>query len=76
MRNFWIPWVMTIVLACSSNAVAQTRYKVTDLGREEGQNAACAMSVNDEGWTEIMAWNGIPTQNINFIGAHLQADAY
>jgi probable HAF family extracellular repeat protein len=71
LRNFWIPCVTTIVLACASNAFAQTSYRVTDLGREEGQNAACAMSVNDEGWTEIMAWNGIPTQNINFIGAQL-----
>ncbi len=73
LRNFWTPLVATIVLACSSYAVAQTSYKVTDLGREEGQNAACAMSVNDEGWTEIMAWNGIPTQNINFIGAMLSS---
>ena len=67
LRNFWIPWVTTIALACSSAAVAQTRYKVTDLGREEGENAACAMSVNDEGWTEIMAWNGEPGENINSI---------
>lgn len=71
LRNFWIPCVATIVLACFSNAGAQVRYRVTDLGREEGQNAACAMSVNDEGWTEIMAWNGIPSQNINFIAATL-----
>src|SRR6201986_3966692 len=73
MRNFRILCVATIALACSSAAVAQTRYKVTDLGREDGQNAACAMSVNDEGWTEIMAWNGIPSQNINFIGAALSS---
>ncbi|MGA7313089.1 MAG: hypothetical protein WBX22_03880 [Silvibacterium sp.] len=71
LRNFWIPWVTTIVLACSNDAGAQARYIVTDLGREEGQNAACAMSVNEEGWTEIMAWNGVPSQNINFIGATL-----
>src|SRR5260370_41375633 len=69
LRSFWILWVATIVLACSSDAVAQTSYKVTDLGREEGENAACAMSVNDEGWTEIMAWNGVPSENINFIAA-------
>ena len=68
-RNFWTPWVTMIVLACLTDAGAQARYTVTDLGREEGQNAACAMSVNDEGWTEIMAWNGIPTQNINQAGA-------
>jgi probable HAF family extracellular repeat protein len=73
LRNLWTPLVATIVLACSTDAVAQTRYQVTDLGREEGQNAACAMSINDEGWTEIMAWNGIPSQNINFIGAALSS---
>lgn len=71
LRNSWKLSITAIVLACFNDAVAQTSYKVTDLGREEGQNAACAMSVNDEGWTEIMAWNGIPTQNINFIGAKL-----
>jgi probable HAF family extracellular repeat protein len=73
LRNFWMPLVTTIVLACFSDAVAQTSYKVTDLGREEGQNAACAMSVNNEGWTEIMAWNGIPGQDINFIAAGLSS---
>ena len=62
-----------IVLACLTDAGAQARYKVTDLGREQGQNAACAMSVNDEGWTEIMAWNGIPAQDINFIAAQLSS---
>jgi hypothetical protein len=30
LRNFWLPCVTTIVLACASNAVAQTSYKVTD----------------------------------------------
>jgi len=73
LRNLWTPLVATIVLASSADAVAQTSYQVTDLGREEGQNAACAMSVNDEGWTEIMAWNGIPGQNINFIAAGLSS---
>ena len=29
------------------------------------------MSVNDEGWTEIMTWNGDPAQNVNFIQATL-----
>ena len=36
LRIFWIPWVTMMVLGCFSNAVAQTSYKVTDLGREEG----------------------------------------
>jgi probable HAF family extracellular repeat protein len=71
LRNFWIPCVTMIVLACFSDAVAQTSYKVTDLGRGESENEACAMSVNDEGWTEIMTWNGNPAQNVNFIQATL-----
>ena len=32
LRNFWIPCVATIVLACVSTAVAQASYKVIDLG--------------------------------------------
>jgi probable HAF family extracellular repeat protein len=71
LRSFWILWVATIVLASSTDAVAQTSYKVTDLGRGESENEACAMSVNDEGWTEIMTWNGDPAQNVNFIQATL-----
>lgn len=70
-RIFCVLCVAAIVLACSSHSAAQTTYKVTDLGREQGKNAACAMSVNDKGWTEIMAWNGVPSQNINFIAATL-----
>ena len=31
-RNFWIPCVTTIVLACASTAFAQQSYKITDLG--------------------------------------------
>ena len=57
LRNFWIPWVTTIVLGCFSNAVAQASYKVTDLGSEGTDNLGCAMSVNNQGWTEIMAGN-------------------
>ena len=34
LRSFWVLRVTTIVLACFSNAVAQTSYKVTDLGRK------------------------------------------
>ncbi len=55
LRNFWILWVTTIVLACFSNAVAQASYKVTDLGAEGNDNLGCAMSLNNQGWTEIMA---------------------
>jgi probable HAF family extracellular repeat protein len=57
LRNFWILWVTTVVLACFSNAVAQARYRVTDLGAEGNDNLGCAMSLNDQGWTEIMAGN-------------------
>jgi len=44
-----------MVLACFSNAVAQASYKVTDLGAEGNDNLGCAMSLNNQGWTEIMA---------------------
>src|SRR5277367_5538641 len=54
LRNFWIPSVTTIVLACLSNAVGQTSYRVTDLGDLHKGNLGCAMGLNDHGWTEIM----------------------
>ena len=57
LRNFWIPLVTTIVLGCFGNAFAQASYKVTDLGSEGSDNLGCAMSVNNQGWTEIMAGN-------------------
>ncbi len=31
LRNFWMLWVTTIVLACLSNAAAQAGYRVTAL---------------------------------------------
>jgi probable HAF family extracellular repeat protein len=71
LRNFWMLWAATIVLACSSDAFAQTRFKVTDLGTEGSADAACAMSVNDEGWTEIMIWNLQAGQDPNFLGSTL-----
>jgi hypothetical protein len=49
LRNFWIPWVTTIALACFSNAVAQASYKVTDLGHLYNWNLGCAMGLNDRG---------------------------
>jgi len=45
---------MTIVLACASDAVAQTSYTVTDLGLLNGDNLSCAMALNNHGWTENM----------------------
>jgi probable HAF family extracellular repeat protein len=57
LRNFWIPWATTMVLACFGNAVAQSHYQVTDLGSLRNDKYSMVMSVNNEGWTEIMAGN-------------------
>jgi probable HAF family extracellular repeat protein len=51
LRNFWILWVTTMVLACFSNAVAQARYKVQDLGVQHPDNLGMAMGLNNYGWT-------------------------
>jgi len=75
LRNFWAPWLITIVLACFSNAVAQASYKVTDLGAEGTANLGCAMSVNNEGWTEIMAAHMPPGQQDNIFGQLLDGRA-
>ena len=75
LRNFWIPWVTTIVLACFSDAVAQAGYKVTDLGSEGKDNLGCAMSLNNEGWTEIMAGNLPQGQQDNLFGQLLNGRA-
>jgi probable HAF family extracellular repeat protein len=75
LRNFWILWVTTVVLACFSNAVAQASYRVTDLGAEGNDNLGCAMSLNDEGWTEIMAGNLPPGQQDNLFGQLLNGRA-
>lgn len=55
--NFWILSVTTFVLACFGNAVAQTHYQVTDLGTPPHDTYSMVMSVNSQGWTEIMAGN-------------------
>jgi probable HAF family extracellular repeat protein len=69
LRNLWKPWVMTIVLACFSDAVAQTSYTVLDLGPQNigNDNLGCAMTVNNLGWTETM--NGFMDPVSNFSGA-------
>src|SRR5271156_20238 len=54
LRNFWIPAVMTMVLACFSNAVAQASYKVQDLGLQHPDDLGMAMGLNNYGWTENM----------------------
>jgi probable HAF family extracellular repeat protein len=52
LRNFWILSVTTIVLACFSDAVAQVRYQVTDLGTLHNGYFGCTMGLNNHGWTE------------------------
>ena len=55
LRNFWILWVTTIVLACSSNAFAQKSYKITDLGvNKSTDNFNMVMGLNNQGWAENM----------------------
>ena len=51
LRNFWILGVATMVLACFSNAVAQARYKVQDLGVQDPDNLGMPMGLNNQGWT-------------------------
>ena len=52
LRNFWIPCVATIVLGCFSDAVAQVKYEVTDLGTLHDGFFGCTMGLNNHGWTE------------------------
>jgi probable HAF family extracellular repeat protein len=61
-RNLWIPLLTTVALACAGAAVAQVRYSITDLGSEGSDNLGCAMSLNNQGWTEIMAGELPPAQ--------------
>jgi probable HAF family extracellular repeat protein len=75
LRNFWIPAVMTIVLACFSDAVAQTSYTVTDLGRLHDWNMGCAMGLNNKGWTEIMDGNLPPGEQNSTSGQLLTGRA-
>lgn len=62
LRNFSILWVTTVGLAGFNDAVAQTSYQVTDLGTQGNDNLGCAMSLNNQGWTEIMAGKFEPGQ--------------
>ncbi len=64
LRNFWIPWVATIVVACLGHAVAQTSYKITDLGTNNSKdNFSMAMGLNNQGWTENMDGFVNPPEN-------------
>jgi probable HAF family extracellular repeat protein len=51
LRNSWVLWVTTIVLACFGNAFAQASYKVQDLGVQHPDNLGMAMGLNNYGWT-------------------------
>jgi probable HAF family extracellular repeat protein len=64
LRNFWIPWVATMVLACFSAAVAQVSYKITDLGTNKStDNFSMAMGLNNQGWAENMDGFVNPPEN-------------
>jgi probable HAF family extracellular repeat protein len=55
LRNFWMPCVATVVLGSCSNAFAQQRYKITDLGINNSKdNFNMAMGLNSQGWAENM----------------------
>src|SRR5579871_6517344 len=55
LRNFWIAAVATIVLGSGSNALAQQRYKILDLGiNNTKDNFSMAMGLNSQGWAENM----------------------
>jgi probable HAF family extracellular repeat protein len=56
--------VTTIVLACFSDAVAQTSYKITDLGINNSKdNFSMAMGLNNQGWAENMDGFVNPPEN-------------
>ena len=51
LQNLWILWVTTFVLGCFSNAFAQAKYKVLDLGVQHPDNFGMAMGLNNYGLT-------------------------
>jgi len=64
LRNFWMPWVTIIALACFSDAVAQVSYKITDLGtNHSNDNFSMAMGLNSHGWAENMDGFVNPPEN-------------
>jgi probable HAF family extracellular repeat protein len=73
LRNYLLPWVTTLVLACFSTAVAQDghkvqgSYRIIDLGNLPNDNLGCAMALNNRGWTIEM--NGLMDPASNFSGA-------
>jgi probable HAF family extracellular repeat protein len=67
LRNSWIPCVATMVAACLGQAVAQTSYKITDLGTNKTtDNFSMAMGLNNQGWTLNMdGFVNPPENNLN-----------
>jgi probable HAF family extracellular repeat protein len=66
-RNFWMLGLMTTVLVCCSNAVAQVSYIVTDLGINNSKdNFSMAMGLNNKGWAENMDGFVNPPENSLF----------
>jgi probable HAF family extracellular repeat protein len=61
IRNFCLPWVTAIILACATNASAQQSYKIFDLGvNKSTDNFNMVMGLNNEGWAENMDGFGNP----------------
>lgn len=64
LRNFWILWVTTMVLACFTNALAQANYRIKDLGTNKStDNFSMAMGLNNQGWAENMDGFVNPPEN-------------
>jgi len=64
LRNFWIPCVTALVLACFSDSVAQVSYKIADLGTNRSDdNFSMAMGLNNHGWAENMDGFVNPPEN-------------
>ena len=60
LRNSSMFCVATIALAFSSNAYAQTSYKVADQGTLGDDNFGMVMGLNNQGWTQNMDGEGNP----------------
>ena len=70
-----MPLLTTVALACFGDAAAHVSYSVTDLGSEGNDDLGCAMSVNNQGWTEIMAGVLAPAQVDYLAGSILSGRA-
>ena len=75
LRKLWRPCATIFALTCFSNAFAQVSYVVIDLGVPKNDNYSMIMSVNDEGWSEIMAGNFLPGQGDSLSGVPLNGRA-